>query len=225
MQICLILTTRSWALQDKETHLSKNRSVVIRLESQYRSRTINMRGELEVPPLLRQHCWPSTPAVSVSPAADTNANSERQEEGKREKDKVCISVRDMGRQGAGGGQVQSAPRGVATRLKAWKRLLKIYTPARHFNVSNIQTICLKKNKLLPRSKGTEAPWSRPSMFLFTAVFQCRLKKDFITITFLIKAWIRFLHNHSSLPSSEWRWHNILDSLFCGLTDRESVTAM
>lgn len=161
MQICPILTTRSWALQDKETHLSKNRSVVIRLESQYRSRTINMRGELEVPPLLRQHCWPSTPAVSVSPAADTNANSERQEEGKREKDKVCISVRDMGRQGAGGGQVQSAPRGVATRLKAWKRLLKIYTPARHFNVSNIQTICLKKNKLLPRSKGTEAPWSRP----------------------------------------------------------------
>lgn len=80
VQICPVLTTGSWAPQDKETHLSNNRSVVITLESQYRSRTINIRGELELSPLLRQHCWPFTPAVSVSPAADTNANAERQEE-------------------------------------------------------------------------------------------------------------------------------------------------
>lgn len=133
-------------------------------------------------------------------------------EGKREKDKARVSVRDTGRQGAGGGQVQSAPRGAAPPLKAWKGLLKIYTLARHLNVSNIQTICLKKNKWLPRPKVTEAPWSRPSMFLFTAVFQCRLKIDFITKTFLIKAWVCFLHNRSSSPSSEWRWHNIWDSL-------------
>lgn len=79
-QIYPILATRSWALQDKETHLSNNRSVVIRLESQYRSRTINMRGELELSRLLRQRCWPFTPAVSVSPAADTKANADRQEE-------------------------------------------------------------------------------------------------------------------------------------------------
>lgn len=131
----------------------------------------------------------------------------------------------MGRQGPGGGQVQPAPRGVAAPLKAWKGLLKIYALARHFNVSNIQTICLKENKLLPRSKGTEAPWSRPSMFLLTAVFQCRLKIDFITITFLIKAWICFPHNHSSLPSSEWRWHNIWESALRGRTDSKSVRAM
>lgn len=193
-----------------ETHLSNNRSVVIRLESQYRSRTINMRGELELSPLLRQRGRPFTPAVSVSPAADTNANSERQEWENVRKIKYGYQWETWGDMRQGEDRVRALPEEWRPGWYPEDGFWRIYTLARHFNVSNIQTICLKKNKLLPRSKGTEAPWSRPSMFLFTAVFPHRLKADFITITFLIKAWICFLYDRPTSLSTEWRWHNILD---------------
>lgn len=41
------------------------------------------------------------------------------------------------------------------------------------------------------------PWSGPSMFLSSAVFPFCLKKDYFTITFLIKACVPFLHGCSS----------------------------
>lgn len=69
-----------------------------------------------------------------------------------------------------------------------RRLLKIYTLAGCSDVSSVQ-ICLKENKLPARSKGTEGPWSRPSVVsLPAAVLPRHLKADFITTTFLIKAW-------------------------------------
>lgn len=113
MQICPAATTASWALQDKETHLSNNRSRCrqIRVTIQKHNHKYERRAAVVSPPEaapltfdpsgLCQHCRRHT--------------RKRREAGggKREKDKARISVRDTGRQGPGGGQAQSAPRGAA----------------------------------------------------------------------------------------------------------------
>lgn len=193
MQICPVPTIASWALQDKETHLSNNRSRCrqIRVTIQKQNHKYERRAGVVSPPEaalltfdpsgLRQHCrW--------------HARKRREAGGGKNVRKIkhAYQRETRGDKGQGEDRLSPLPEEQRPRLKAWTRLLKIYTLARHLNVSNIQTICLKKNKWLPRPKGTEAPWSRPSMFLFAAVFQCRLKIDFITITSLIKAWIRLL---------------------------------
>lgn len=107
---------------------------------------------------------------------------------KREKDKVRMLGRDWADKEVGGRAGWKLSQRNSNPNETLKGLLKIYTLAGRFNVSNIQTICLKKNKLLLRSKSTEGPWSRPSVFLSTAVLPRCLKADLITITILIKAW-------------------------------------
>lgn len=73
--------------------------------------------------------------------------------GKREKDKVCLSVRDMGRHGAGGGPGQSAPRGVATRLIPWRKLLKnLHVGSSLRRVEHSDNL-FKEKQITPQVKG------------------------------------------------------------------------
>lgn len=125
---------------------------------------------------------------------------------KREKDKVRMIGRDWADEEVGGGAGLKLSQRNSNPNETLKGLLKIYTLAGCFNVSNIQTICLKKNKLLLRSKSTEGPWSRPSVFLSTAVLPRCLKADLITITILIKAWNCCLQDLSrNCPLGKMTW--------------------
>lgn len=104
-----LLATRCWAPHEMETHLSNNASVVMRVCSQYRSRTINMRRDLKRSPLLRQRGWPSTWLNSISPSADTTANLEREEREKTwERQSMHVGER-WGRQGGGEDRFSALP--------------------------------------------------------------------------------------------------------------------
>lgn len=68
-----------------------------------------MRGELELSPLLRQRRSPLTPAVSVSTAADTHANAERQEGENVRKIKHAYQWETRGDKGQGEDRLSPLP--------------------------------------------------------------------------------------------------------------------
>lgn len=118
-------------------------------------------------------------------------------ESKAERDRVCTACSwrwfwEGGREVVvvAGGLLSNPPKksGDLKETLKKKQLLKSYTLAGCSKVWSVQ-ICLNKNKLPAWSKGTEGPWSRPLVVsLPAAVLHRRLKPDFITTTFLIKAW-------------------------------------